>query len=646
MYRRTVFSIISALFLAVVFVSPDGCRPVCGQDHEHHHGDEESEVERPRVYLDKSARIVEYQLRRLSNAKLMLVETAHDHPKYVPVFRAILLRPGMARKNRDEALAGLTAINGTDPEVELLAAMKTLDGENRDHQRVGRQLSGMLLRRPRAALTKHVNLLTEAASGDQPFLQATGMAALIVAGRASEAEEYSQRDAASQVAWLSAVSLVPAGDLRNSLRSGVVRLLSESQDPAVRAAAIRACSHIEAEQGDTFRRLSTFVADSKLRTPAVRSLLSVPEDDRDADTSLKVVDYLVGYAESTPPAKRTSDEFLDAMQLADELLGRLSPERSRSYRDRLRAVVVRVVRLHTVEEEMRYDKPYFAVEAGRPVQIVLENDDLMPHNLVITKTGRLKDVALEGAALGTTPGLDGKLYVPDSSDVLYSTQMVNAGKREVLTFEAPTEPGEYPYVCTFPRHWMRMYGVMLVVPDLDAWQRNPTEPKDPLGNTRSFVKKWTLADFPADTFENGLRGRNPLIGEKLFKDATCLSCHQIKGTGGKVGPDLTEVMKRWKNDRHGILREILEPAYKIDPKYAVKIIIDVDGLTTSGIVTAEDDKSISILTNPELPEPKVILKDDIDEMIPSTTSMMPKALLDKFTQDEIMEILSYITSLK
>ena len=74
----------------------------------------------------------------------------------------------------------------------------------------------------------------------------------------------------------------------------------------------------------------------------------------------------------------------------------------------------------------------------------------------------------------------------------------------------------------------------------------------------------------------------------------------------------------------------------------MKVVVDIDGITTSGIVTAEDSKSISILVNPEVPEPKVIQKSDIDEIIPSTVSMMPKALLDKFSQDEIMEILSYI----
>ena len=35
---------------------------------------------------------------------------------------------------------------------------------------------------------------------------------------------------------------------------------------------------------------------------------------------------------------------------------------------------------------------------------------------------------------------------------------------------------------------------------------------------------------------------------------------------------------------------------------------------------------------------------DFDEIIQSTVSMMPKALLDKFTREEILEILSYITA--
>lgn len=616
--------------------------PLYAQEHKHHHHGDDTPVDRPKIYLDKSPRIVEYQLKRLSNARLLLVETATDDPKYAPVFKAILLRSGLSRKNRDEALNGLVAINRSNVATELLTALESLDDKDKDQQRVGRQLSAILLSQPKDVLTDHVDDLKKAVNGSG-VLQATGFAGLIVAGQADTAWQQAQTDSSATSAWLSAVSLVPAGKTRNALRQNVVASLGESQPSDVRKAAIRALAAVGTEQSDTFRRLAELVPINEFRTPAVRSLLKIPVDARDEATSKQLVDELVRHAEDTPAAQRTTGEFLDAMQLADELLSRLSPTESKSYRERLRQVTVRVVRLHTVEEEMRYDKTYFAVEAGRPVQVVLENEDLMPHNLVITKNGKLKEVALAGAVLGTTPGLDGKMYVPESPDVLFATTMVNAGKRELLTFTAPTEPGEYPYVCTFPRHWMRMYGVMVVVSDLDAWQRNPTKPKDPLGNTRSLVQNWKMADFDKAGLADSLRGRSPQIGEKLFKEATCLGCHKMKGQGGAVGPELTDVLKRWKGDRYGVLREILEPSYKIDPKYAVKIVIDIDGKTTSGIVTAEDSKSISILENPEVPKPKVIQKDDIEEIIPSSTSMMPKALLDKFTQDEIMEILSYIT---
>jgi putative heme-binding domain-containing protein len=612
------------------------------QDTAHHDHGDGLPVERPKVFLDKSPKIVAYQLKRLDNAQLLLVETATDDAKYLPVFHAILLRSGLAEKNRDEALAGLVAINKSNRAIELLSALKSLDGADKEQQRVGRQLSGILLNEPQDVLTAHGDELKQAMTSSGVF-QATGFAGLIVAGQSDAAWQQALIDEASRGAYLSAVSLVPAGELRDGLRAKVVVSLVTAQPDAVRTAAIRALANIAADQADTFERLSGFIADAKFRTPAVRSLLKIPGEHRTAAISKQIVDVLVRHAEDTPAAKRTTNEFLDAMQLADELLRQLPAADAKGYRQRLQEVTVRVVRLHTVEEEMRYDKTFFAVEAGRPVQVVLENEDLMPHNLVITKTGQLQQVAMAGAELGTTPGLDGKLYVPNSPDVLFATTMVNSGQRELLTFTAPTEPGEYPYVCTFPRHWMRMYGVMVVVSDLDAWQRNPIEPKDPLGNTRSLVQSWKMADFDSDKLADSLKGRGS-FGEKLFKEATCLGCHKMKGQGGAVGPELADVMKRWKGDRFGILREILEPSYKIDPKYAMKTVLDVDGKTTSGIVTAEDKDSISILVNPEVPEPKVIQKEDIDEIIQSTVSMMPKALLDKFTREEILEILSYITA--
>ena len=72
-------------------------------------------------------------------------------------------------------------------------------------------------------------------------------------------------------------------------------------------------------------------------------------------------------------------------------------------------------------------------------------------------------------------------------------------------------------------------------------------------------------------------------------------------------------------------------------------MVDINGRTSSGVVVAEDKSSISLLENQEAKEPKVIQKDDIEETIESTTSMMPKALLDKYSEEEILDLIKYIT---
>jgi putative heme-binding domain-containing protein len=351
---------------------------------------------------------------------------------------------------------------------------------------------------------------------------------------------------------------------------------------------------------------------------------------------------LVEYAEATDPAKRTTDSFIDAMQLVDRMMTKIPAESARELRDRLREITVRVIKIGTVEEEMRYDVPYFAVEAGRPLQILLENHDLMPHNLVITQPGALKGVAMAGLAAGPE-GTGGLPYVPDSPNVIAASEMISPDSSTRITLNAPTEPGEYPYVCTFPQHWYRMYGVMVVVEDLDVWNRNPVEPANPIGSNRSFVQAWTLNDFEG-AFETNLRGRSASIGEKIFNEASCIGCHKVKGVGGAVGPELTDTYTKWKSDHKGILREILEPSHKIDTKYAMQTILTVDGKTMSGIVVNENDDTVALLTNPEAKEPVIILQDDIELIKRSATSMMPKALMDQYTKDEVIELMAYLKS--
>ena len=617
-----------------------------GQEHQHQHGDKgpEKKIAPPRVFLDKSLRIVQYQLKRLDNQRLLLVERKTDDAKYAPVYGAILARAGMSPQYREEALKGLIQLNRSDAPIELLKALETMDAEDPQQQRTGRQLAAMLLSLPGEQLAAKKEALFESSESDHEMVRSVGYAGLIAAGQQAEAWQRAQASPAAALDWLNGVSLLPKPAQRSGQRSDIVGLLAESHPVTVRKRAIQTLAVVPRQQQQTFELLAPFVADPEYRTQAVRTLLGVPSKLRDPALSARLVDLLVKHAEATPAAKRTTDPFLDAMQLADQLLARIPGDDSRTYRNRLREITVRVVRIHTVEEEMRYDIPYFAVESGRPVQVVLKNEDLMPHNLVVTTPGSLQVVAQEGTLLGPNPGFQGKPYVPKRAEVLFATGMVQSRQQERLTFTAPSEVGEYPFVCTFPRHWMRMYGVMIVVKDLDAWQKNPTMPKDPLGNNRAFVQSWKVDDFKEE-LAAGLRARSPQIGEKIFKAATCAQCHKVRGQGGAVGPELTDVLKRWKGDRLALLREVLDPSHRIDPKYAVQMIATDDGRVFTGIVKAEDKQTISLLINPESPKPTVIKRSEIDEILKTSKSMMPKALLDRFTKDEIFELMAYLISL-
>lgn len=617
-----------------------------GQDHGHGTGHAISnvrKVEAPKVFLDKSPRIVAYQLKRLDNERLLMVERKKTDSKYVPVYEAILARVGMSPQFRLESINALAELKDSDPVTISMATIEKLDASEPEEKRTARQLAKMLLDLKSEELKANINVLRESTRSDNELASAIATAALLVSGQSDEQVDQLTEDPSGQISFLEAVRMLPDATQRNAFRSRVVKLLESSEDTALSNAAIRTLGFISGQPADSFSRLAPLIAEDKLRAATVRTLLTIPMDEREAKASVAATSFLVDLAEKTPAEERTTASFIDAMQLADQLLAIVPSEQARNFRKRLNAVTVRVVRIKTVEEEMRYDIPFFAVEAGKSVQIVLENHDLMPHNLVITVPEALKEVAQLGLQAGPNNGWNNLPYVPESEKVLHATAMVPADQQATLTFTAPDTPGEYPYVCTFPQHWYRMYGVMVVVDDLDDWLKNPVEPANPIGSNRSFVQAWKVDDLKNE-LESGIRGRSPEIGKRLFAEASCAGCHKMQGEGGVIGPELTDVFSRWKGDRVGILREILEPSHKVDAKYVMQRILTVDGRTVTGVLLSEDDDKVTLLSNPEAKEPTVILQDDIEAMVPSSVSMMPKALLDQYTKDEVFEVLAYFES--
>jgi azurin len=119
--------------------------------------------------------------------------------------------------------------------------------------------------------------------------------------------------------------------------------------------------------------------------------------------------------------------------------------------------------MEIVPELMKFDREVFTVTAGEKIILELDNLDGMQHNLLIIKPGTLEKVGAAADAMLRDPKASKKHYVPEIPEVLFATEMLGPNEVFTLNFTAPTQLGDYPYVCTFPGHWRMMNGIMRVV---------------------------------------------------------------------------------------------------------------------------------------------------------------------------------------
>jgi uncharacterized cupredoxin-like copper-binding protein len=438
----------------------------------------------PRILLDQPERAVEYQLGRLTNDELVLVERSDTDAKYRPVHLAILIRKGMAQQFRDGALAALTKLDKAGRGKVLLAALSRVPA---DDPATADRLIALLLAQPAAALkADRAAFATALESATEPHVLRGGYAALMLAdGTPDAAWQLASKRDGHLVELLRAVPLIPAGGdggkLRDALFTPVAALVKD--DDRTRAAAALGALGYTRPDAATFGVIAqglTAAADIGAYASAIRSLRAIPEAAWPADAIAPLARALASKVASLPPEARTEADTLDVVQFAERLSAKLPGDTGTALRRDLRALGVQVVRIQAIPEKLTFDLRWFAVEAGKPVQIVLVNPDAMPHNLVVGRPGSLEEIGTAGGAMPMPTDPAVKPFVPASPQVLFATNLVKEGDTERLAVTAPKVPGEYIFVCTFPGHWVRMYGVMLVVESLEAWEAKPTTPIDPV----------------------------------------------------------------------------------------------------------------------------------------------------------------------
>jgi putative heme-binding domain-containing protein len=167
-------------------------------------------------------------------------------------------------------------------------------------------------------------------------------------------------------------------------------------------------------------------------------------------------------------------------------------------------------------------------------------------------------------------------------------------------------------------------------------------PVDPLAalKPRPVVKEWTVDEL-ASVADEKLHHRDFENGRRLFSMAACFRCHRVRGEGGMVGPDLTGAGGRFNN--HDLLEALIEPSKVISDQYQQTMFLMDDGRLIEGRVINLAGDNLMVLTDMFDPSRlENVQRGHVEEIQPSPNSMMPKGLLDTFSEEEILDLLAFL----
>jgi putative heme-binding domain-containing protein len=594
-----------------------------------------------------------YLLHDIGNERLLNMKRSRA------VCLEMLARPGLLDENRREAVRDLARF---DKKTELAVIIDTIQSLDQKQDQADASVVFDLVRqltsRSAAELASaRAELERLATSARQPVLRQIGFVSLINVDQSPEqAWALATRSVGSLRDFVDAMPLVADASVRaglyplvEPLLTGLPKSLSEAGGAdEVRQAAMLALTYVRGQEAKTFESLAQFVRDDRERTAAIHALQRIPKIHWPKDQAQPLLEIMIASLNKIPPRQRTSPEALDALEFAHALAALLPPDEAKKMRADLQELGVRVVRVGTLFERMAYDPDMIAVRAGKPVEFIFENSDLMPHNFVIVQPGSLEEIGLIAEATAQQPGVAERHYVPQSAKILLSSTLLQPRAAEKLNFNAPAQPGVYPYVCTYPGHWRRMYGALYVVEDLDAYLENPEsylaahplQIKDALLKDRRPRTEWKYDDLAAGV--GGLKaGRSYGTSKQIFQVASCVACHKMDGVGNTFGPDLTRLDPKMQS--LDILKELLEPSARINEKYQSYAFELESGKVITGLVLEETADKIKVIENPLTKTDAVELKvSDIAQRQKLPTSIMPKGLLEKLSREEILDLVAYV----
>ena len=123
---------------------------------------------------------------------------------------------------------------------------------------------------------------------------------------------------------------------------------------------------------------------------------------------------------------------------------------------------------------------------------------------------------------------------------------------------------------------------------------------------------------------------------------TCIACHQIGSKGRSIGPNLSRIGSI-RNERD-LLESILFPSNTLARDYEAHIIETGDGQSTMGVIRSHTAEGLLVVDvagqEKNIPHAQIVSDTQL------TTSLMPMGLDQTLPEQELLDLVAYLRSLK
>lgn len=418
------------------------------------------EPDSSRMLLPSDPAVLRFVLGRLSDAELAKATPAE------PVWLAQLERVGIAAAAKQNALRALAKKRATSLATELALALVQLDAAEANSGLTEPLLDLLSLQQP-AELAPGRDALQKLASSAKPGrLRKVAHAAWLQSAPPSQIWEQLQKEPARQAELLHSLILVADPSVRAACQSLLVAVLQPEADaeaPVSRAALAALSLTGRQFSPQNLELLSGLLLKGKVLPEAVQALAQLPDATLRTAKLEKLLEALSSWmAAQTGPARSTL-AFAQTLQVA-RVLATAWEEQVRKTVEPIRKQTAPLLVVRSVCDQSRYDTPRLSVRAGQPFQLLFENTDVRPQNLVLTAPGEAASILKEALQMPAAPDPQGRLYVPQAPGVLAASRLLAPGEKETLQLKAPQKPGDYDYLSTAPGQANAPRGVLSVIP--------------------------------------------------------------------------------------------------------------------------------------------------------------------------------------